>query len=687
MFRMAADIWERRNNSFCGDTGNISTNDLNRKNELQEKFAKCYEHICAIKDWSKKSEHYDSLEVLSDLGDGSRLKQELSDLIENLLAFCSPSDKKSFLVLQIDDTDMNMNQAYKILEDVRKYLIIPNLIVVMAADIDNFQELLYKEFSGYYTNPETDFIISSTMERERLSDIITKQYLLKLFPVSRRIYLPQLDAYLIEHIDLMTMVYKVNSDIVIPTESDKGYDVQEQILRLIYRKTGLIFLKHKDSLHYIIPDNMRMINHFLTMLIQMEDVEEPDGESPLFYCPASADLEEHRQRLRNRQKNIQRFRDYFMNVWISNNLMNDEIDKINGMEKANLTDKMSYLCSILDRESRDIVGYVSYTDMLKKLEAAEIEILNGKREISYKKFIFAVHTFIALLCHGLVIEDLIEYYDGINDIADDAGCSYPRLYNIFGSRVIQHKDMKFENKNYISADIYKTFKTRKSENYIVVWKGDIPGIREQAEYSIAAMGIRMLYSMLFDYYGTNKKTGYQADLCSSIMNCLYLRINETGSEFVRNNMPGLVNYDEKFEVPDASYSERSAAWKNMQSNALTAVLNWDVQNKLSRELQRKEHVKPNKNNYYKKIIPEQILSQYRMFYQDLVQPLKSTSTNKQIISCLDTLQFDDWLKLIISEFTEMKRNYGMIMEKVFNNIYDFDSSESNPDNGQEQTEG
>ena len=105
-------------------------------------FAACYESVTALRNKDIRREEFDGLDLLERLGDSSRLKKQLAELVEQLLRFCCPKGgKNAYLVLQIDDTDMNIQHAYSILEDLRRYLVIPRLIIVMAADLNHLTQV------------------------------------------------------------------------------------------------------------------------------------------------------------------------------------------------------------------------------------------------------------------------------------------------------------------------------------------------------------------------------------------------------------------------------------------------------------------------------------------------------------------------------------------------------------------
>lgn len=55
-------------------------------------------------------------------------------------------NNKSFLIIAIDDFDLNFSNTYLMLEDVRQFLIQPNLIVLISLNKIQLADSLYNSF-------------------------------------------------------------------------------------------------------------------------------------------------------------------------------------------------------------------------------------------------------------------------------------------------------------------------------------------------------------------------------------------------------------------------------------------------------------------------------------------------------------------------------------------------------------
>lgn len=539
MFQKAEEVWEQNKHTH--------RNDLNEKNELMRQFTTCYEYACAIKQQGTKRSEFDGLDVLSSLGDSSSLKRQMALLVEKLLHFAVPEfGKDSFLVLQIDDTDMNIQQAYSILEDIRKYLVIPRLIIVMAADLEHLSRVVKDSLLRSYTGQDS----SQTSPHVHA---IASQYISKLIPQSRRICLPELGVYLKEHPDT-EIRYNVGKTPILPNSSQFP-DSQEQIFRLIYQKTGMIFLRQENRLHYIIPDNMRLLAYFLAMLVQMKEAADIEAKDPEFFLPSGRSREEHLARLQTRLQNVQRFRDYFLGTWASNALTEEHAQYLRELSATNLPNKIRIVCSELGSSES-----YTYADMSRLLREKDRTATTDEE----KRYCFAIHTYFSMLAHSIVLEELVDHYED----GGEEYCVFKRLYPVFGSRIFPY-----------ATGQKVMFKPREKQEglepelFQILWKApekmDMPEV-----LSHNPLNPGHLYSMLCPYALSDGETDIWADFTTPIVNCLYLSPNNYASPLSERAVDRFAN----------TGGMKKDTWGNMQSAALLVLLNWDIQQVLGSQI-------------------------------------------------------------------------------------------------------
>lgn len=281
--------------------------DTAKREDLLKQFEKVFKSLDSIK--SELSSY--TLESLNRKSDAEDLKDKMKTLVDKYLLFQGHGEK-SRLVLLIDDIDMSVSYAAEMLEQLRKYLELDNLIILMSANLGQLTNEMREKYSSafQYTLKDSNQALSIDVE-----DLATK-YLLKLFPTSRRINVERHVSQLLE----TDLVIKNEEDEVLfggrsDEKIDKG-NFQKVILSLIWKKTRLLFtLKDQDhTLHPIIPSNLRDLSQFLDVLVSLDSVNNRN-ENKLF-----EDMDAYNRCLKNNRV----FKNYFMNTWIPNHLNVEE---------------------------------------------------------------------------------------------------------------------------------------------------------------------------------------------------------------------------------------------------------------------------------------------------------------------------------------------------------------------------
>lgn len=633
MYQMASDAWDcgkrgLRRNYWESDEPSFDGSldaDLNQKNCLLERFSACFEHVSAIKQMERGSYRLQGLDSLGELGDAAKLKCELARLVENLLRFCTlGSSRRSFLVIQIDDTDMNIKQAYAILEDLRKYLMIPRVIIVMAANLAHLKRVVESTLLSDYENRLGNSAC-------KLASDIASQYITKLFPQSRHIRLPNLNSYLRDRVDDVDVSYLVNGEDLLLSEgmgnTVASSDMQKKVLALIYRKTGLIFLRRENQLHRIIPGNMRLLAHFLSMLVSMADVEPDTSKKPRYF---GGELEneqavaDHIDLLNLRAGNIARFTDYFLETWLQNNLTEGDADVIRQLSRLDREQKVKFACrSIVDKLAGEgDVGkpnpddYYGYDYLVMLYELSE-KLLCDERDFC---FIFAIQTYFSLLAHSIVVDRLIGFYSEAKakSLYSDSECEFSSLWPIFGShmfpyesitnlndiRLSLHSELLLDNQSlYVvdSQDIFRRVPIRGRRCLGEDFDGVLgfacrepmrPLTDEAKESQVAGEKesltdeIKKFFISCFaDYADAEDCRDLVFDALTPIVNSLYLYTVCESDEGI--GVPGwLIQFSptcrslfagNKLSGKESKIKILAPDWQQGRETALLVVLNWDLQ--------------------------------------------------------------------------------------------------------------
>lgn len=202
-----------------------------------------------------ESDHYDALDNLQNLSAGVRLWSVIGQLVT---AFFSYFDKENgVLILPIDDIDLNSSMAAGMMEQIRKFLIHNNIIILFAVKIDQLELSKRRSLVEEY---ETMFK-HKLLKDDSVINEMSEAYLTKLLPHQQRIYMPDGSAY------FNSRVTVVAAD----GRTEVFTSVRQMIPELIYRKTRYLFYNSPDKTSYIVPTNLRELRLLVSLLYGMND--------------------------------------------------------------------------------------------------------------------------------------------------------------------------------------------------------------------------------------------------------------------------------------------------------------------------------------------------------------------------------------------------------------------------------
>lgn len=171
----------------------IKISDLKISDEVRrtliKHFQSVFENLQIINSDRKELYKQETIEVLSKLATSSNLRECFKDLVDYYL---ENFEKKQFLVISVDDFDLNISGTFEMLEDIRQFLIQNKIVILIACKIEQLRESvlnnLYKEFEYLikYQSPEID-------ENKLITK--TEKYLEKLIPFEKRLELPNLKMF------------------------------------------------------------------------------------------------------------------------------------------------------------------------------------------------------------------------------------------------------------------------------------------------------------------------------------------------------------------------------------------------------------------------------------------------------------------------------------------------------------
>ena len=184
-----AKMFHKFKETFPSD--NSCNNDKNSKYQskksLLEKFESVYKSIKTIEKNDKYSNEDEIIEEISNLSTGTNLRNNIQELIKEYLNFFSPKKDNNFLVLIIDDFDLNIKHAGEMVELIRKYLFLHNVIIFTALNFSDLSLLIQQDYSTHLKIALKNKQINNDEIKDK-----SYRYLEKFIPYTRRLFLPEI---------------------------------------------------------------------------------------------------------------------------------------------------------------------------------------------------------------------------------------------------------------------------------------------------------------------------------------------------------------------------------------------------------------------------------------------------------------------------------------------------------------
>lgn len=171
--------------------------------ERMEKFRRLFQqiagglHLFVTKDGALQDL---DAELFLDYGldraaDSQRLRFYLHQIIDLV---CEMYEVRA-LVFAIDDADTQAEMAIKVLECIRKYLDTPRMVVLVTGDLEMYSLLVQNHFQRDFASEDKGLNADRRQQQARMVEHLEDQYLLKLFPIQRRIQLKTLHTLVEKH--------------------------------------------------------------------------------------------------------------------------------------------------------------------------------------------------------------------------------------------------------------------------------------------------------------------------------------------------------------------------------------------------------------------------------------------------------------------------------------------------------
>lgn len=374
MFQSFKEAVNNSKYSFEGDN-------LEKKRELVKKFQEVKDALDCTNPKKYNYASNDSIEELSKLASGSNLRKKMAELVNGYLEYFKSNDDKGpqMLVIAIDDLDVQTNHTYQMVEQIRKYLIIENVVILLGVKLIQLSDLIKKKYVEDFKDKNNGLVLN-----DQIDDMVAR-YLIKLLPLSHRLNLPSYNE-----------IPDIELEIVLTDKSENGknnnykyINLQENVLSLIYIKTGLTFYNTLEQENMIVPHNLRELLNFIALLSNMEDNDE------------------------NKDKNRNVFRQYFIESWCLDRLTPKQhifIKELNECDAINFNKFIiDYVCTEYNSYFKNGIinidnSIIDINNRCYNVSIADVnyilDTLSNINNTTTKRFVFAIKTTYSMVLYN-----------------------------------------------------------------------------------------------------------------------------------------------------------------------------------------------------------------------------------------------------------------------------------------------
>lgn len=313
--------------------------------EFAESFENVYRNYHMLRKGESDELGDSAVVTLKNMSSGPKIREGFSRLLDLFFQLMhSGQNAKQYLVVTIDDLDLNIRHGYEMLEQIHKYLSDYRIIVLTAVHFEQLAQVcevyFYKQFDVKNIIQDVDV------------ETLAMNYLLKAIPLSNRIYM----------MDSRNFIGKVK---IVQNGTKKVY-VKDYIMKKLSRKLGIYYDIKDLGRHYSIPRTVRELvsyNDFLDSLYTL-DPDRADTEKTIM------PLYDHNHARMNRDITAR---------MVNQNLTRNEKKDFDSMVEVNILNRSKFTVNLCNNRLNDpklkvnngIYQYGTLLEVLNRLEENE----------------------------------------------------------------------------------------------------------------------------------------------------------------------------------------------------------------------------------------------------------------------------------------------------------------------------
>lgn len=225
--------------------------DIRRINSLFEELLKMYRSVQGKRGEEEQSIAY----MVSSLASSSELSEKIGELLDELIKLWGENYDYEYLVIAIDDLDLNLENGYNMLEQLQKYFHYSKILILVALDYEQMGLVCEKHFYEAMKGLAKEYNVAGIDMHSRE---LANDYMTKVFPLSQRVFMP----------DMKKLTKKARI-----LENGKEISIKNYILIFVADAMRIFYDCKGVKRHFCEPDTVRNLVSYNSFLYDLMPVD------------------------------------------------------------------------------------------------------------------------------------------------------------------------------------------------------------------------------------------------------------------------------------------------------------------------------------------------------------------------------------------------------------------------------
>ncbi len=385
--------------------------EMESTSKIISEFDMVYNSYHKLSRAENKAELGDSVSlILKNVPSGPKFRQAFNKLLNSFFDIVSgKKDLKSYLVVTIDDLDLNIDRGYEMLEQIHKYLSNKKIIVLIAVDYMQLSKVcdLYFKKKFKKGKKEEKYKGAEGLLWEIMQ--LTNDYLLKAIPIFNRIYMPDKRRF-------------VETTYILENNQEKT--IKDYVIEKVAEKTGIYYDIIGSKRHFAVPTTIRELVDYTVFLDSLYVVDWKKYEEEV-----EGKCEEEREKIA--EKIIYQYKRN--HIWMNRDITDrmayqllnyQQLDVFQRLTEKNILNRAQYAIEIISnwmqqkKEEQIDNKIYRYGDLLEKLYEL------GRKQYTDKVLVYCVLAFFT--------SEMTKEYYSFRYNRDEKEISQERLASLVG---------------------------------------------------------------------------------------------------------------------------------------------------------------------------------------------------------------------------------------------------------------